>query len=741
MASPLKYAKRSKPPWQGVALDEQQLVWMHLEKAITKASDRILSECMSGCVGAAQGRSAWRRRDWHLHKSRRVGTPPPFPADLGDGAGTSTSSTADPLKTACGQIESLKLDDTQAPSPPVGDNGALNPKVLQYLGPADFNEFATVAGQAPVPAVGDVGIPSPMSSPMLTMPFSKDMVDTLRISVWRGNDWHPVTAAKDRQIKEHLRNGESVFEVSDGGTKWTVDTTGKDGWVQVGAMGKTRKLKYEETLEPRASPMQNRPKTSWPLSFWVKDAGTAESPPFISAATPSRQRSLSLINTRREDVRTSYEERSLIQMLRREWYQMSKDRWWMTGEEVLQAWSRRMGKNTRRDTELLEGALNDVLRKAALSRVDRIEEVEWIHFRLLEAQAPSYHALEQVNEKLRQCITADPVILQDLMRLFEMATDNKEGEAWLTAGQMRAAAKKWIRDQSGLVSMVSCSVKQEALDSLANSLQENTAWEEDEVVTYYDFMNHMLGRRKAKVQIYLYDLSRGRAAYLSPWFLGRNLEGIWHSGVVVHQKEYWYGGCIFESSPGKTPFGEPTKIIDMPDHTMRTRGDLWNFIRRDLVKEFTSDNYDVLTRNCNHFSDSVCGFLLNQRLPDAILRQPDMLMDTWAAQLMRPLLNRALGRFGSAEGETSGDSAGTTLPGSARAEREATDEWSKIALGSLVSYEYETGWTCVARVIRKDEHFCDLKWMDVSVGKMGIKLYVKRGAILPYSHSAIPVHI
>lgn len=44
------------------------------------------------------------------------------------------------------------------------------------------------------------------------------------------------------------------------------------------------------------------------------------------------------------------------------------------------------------------------------------------------------------------------------------------------------------------------------------------------------------------VQLYIYDLSAGAAALMSGMLLGRHIEGIWHTAVVVHGHEYFYGG-------------------------------------------------------------------------------------------------------------------------------------------------------------------------------------------------------
>lgn len=44
------------------------------------------------------------------------------------------------------------------------------------------------------------------------------------------------------------------------------------------------------------------------------------------------------------------------------------------------------------------------------------------------------------------------------------------------------------------------------------------------------------------VQLYIYDMTRGMAALMSQMLLGRHIEGVWHTAVVVHGREFFYGG-------------------------------------------------------------------------------------------------------------------------------------------------------------------------------------------------------
>jgi len=65
-----------------------------------------------------------------------------------------------------------------------------------------------------------------------------------------------------------------------------------------------------------------------------------------------------------------------------------------------------------------------------------------------------------------------------------------------------------------------------------------------------------------KVELYIYDLTQGMAKSLLP-MLGLNidLEGVWHTAIVVHGVEWFFGsGGIEHSNPGGTLLGQPLKI-------------------------------------------------------------------------------------------------------------------------------------------------------------------------------------
>jgi hypothetical protein len=45
------------------------------------------------------------------------------------------------------------------------------------------------------------------------------------------------------------------------------------------------------------------------------------------------------------------------------------------------------------------------------------------------------------------------------------------------------------------------------------------------------------------------NLKIGMAKTMSPMFLGKMIEGVWHTGLVVYNKEYYFGGGVCVDKP------------------------------------------------------------------------------------------------------------------------------------------------------------------------------------------------
>ncbi|KAL6217713.1 hypothetical protein ACLB2K_010930 [Fragaria x ananassa] len=63
-----------------------------------------------------------------------------------------------------------------------------------------------------------------------------------------------------------------------------------------------------------------------------------------------------------------------------------------------------------------------------------------------------------------------------------------------------------------------------------------------------------------RVTLNVYDLSQGLAKQMSMAFIGKAIEGIWHTGVSVYGNEYYFGGGIQHAPAGSTPYGTPLRV-------------------------------------------------------------------------------------------------------------------------------------------------------------------------------------
>lgn len=65
---------------------------------------------------------------------------------------------------------------------------------------------------------------------------------------------------------------------------------------------------------------------------------------------------------------------------------------------------------------------------------------------------------------------------------------------------------------------------------------------------------------KHRVELYIYDLSQGLASVMSQMLIGRQLDGIWHTSVVVYGREFFFGSagiqcCVPVSGGGEEGVG------------------------------------------------------------------------------------------------------------------------------------------------------------------------------------------
>ena len=124
--------------------------------------------------------------------------------------------------------------------------------------------------------------------------------------------------------------------------------------------------------------------------------------------------------------------------------------------------------------------------------------------------------------------------------------------------------------------------------------------------------------KRTKVYLNVYDLTKVNGL-LYPAGLGLN-----HTGVEVMGSEYSYatGVGIVESTPKEAPVGATFReSIDLG--SFEKGGDLKHAIA-NLSREFGPRNYNLFTKNCNHFSNAIVFYLLEIDIPSHINRMADM---------------------------------------------------------------------------------------------------------------------
>ncbi|GAA5941745.1 uncharacterized protein JCM15063_002659 [Sporobolomyces koalae] len=186
------------------------------------------------------------------------------------------------------------------------------------------------------------------------------------------------------------------------------------------------------------------------------------------------------------------------------------------------------------------------------------------------------------------------------------------------------------------------------------------------------------------IQLFVYDLSNGLAQSLGPMLVGRPVEGIWHTSIVLYGIEIWFGqGIHAKSPPGTTHHGAPRKRIAMGD-TQLDRDTFFEYIE-GMRETYKAERYHLLEFNCNHFTNDVIGFLNGRSIPTEILDQPRELMATPFGQQMRPMIEQM---FVGSNTRSAGDAVNNLLPSLAQAQNSATQSRTSSdtpSMGSVAS--------------------------------------------------------
>ena len=141
-----------------------------------------------------------------------------------------------------------------------------------------------------------------------------------------------------------------------------------------------------------------------------------------------------------------------------------------------------------------------------------------------------------------------------------------------------------------------------------------------------------------EVKVNIYDLSNGWAQKMSPMLIGKQIGGIWHTGIVVYGKEYFYGGGI--------QYDDPDKVQELVGKPIETKTIGYTQIPKELFHEYLGGlnpkyeykNYNLFTQNCNHFSNEIAEFLTSIGIPEYIVDLPKVCQGTAIGSMIKSLM-------------------------------------------------------------------------------------------------------
>lgn len=176
-----------------------------------------------------------------------------------------------------------------------------------------------------------------------------------------------------------------------------------------------------------------------------------------------------------------------------------------------------------------------------------------------------------------------------------------------------------------------------------------------------------------RVQLAVYDLSRGMATTMSQAILGQRIDGIWHTGIVVYSCEYYFGGGIQVSPTGyfaRSNQLQPVQMLDMGT-TTKSKADLEQYLQ-SINNLFTQQTYDLINNNCNNFADNICRFLTSRGIPEHIVDLPRIVFSTPGGAMLRPMIEgmqnnirqqqgSGMDPFGGGRGATSSTAAAVSV--------------------------------------------------------------------------------
>ncbi|CAF3873748.1 unnamed protein product [Adineta steineri] len=148
------------------------------------------------------------------------------------------------------------------------------------------------------------------------------------------------------------------------------------------------------------------------------------------------------------------------------------------------------------------------------------------------------------------------------------------------------------------------------------------------------------------VKLYIYDISHGLAAAYGSALLGKQIDGVWHTGVGVYGREYLFGSSgVSYTSPEeihRQGLAPKPKVRDL-GHTKKSLSEIQAWITEKSSTSFRGLRYELLDWNCNNFSDEFTKFLLDSTtslIPEEILDLPRFVKTTPLGRMLLSFMNK-----------------------------------------------------------------------------------------------------
>ena len=154
----------------------------------------------------------------------------------------------------------------------------------------------------------------------------------------------------------------------------------------------------------------------------------------------------------------------------------------------------------------------------------------------------------------------------------------------------------------------------------------------------------------SNVTLFAYDLTGGLARTMSQAIIGKQIDGVWHTSVVVYGQEYFYGGGICVMPIKTTPYGTPVQELNLGS-TTKSSQEFLDFLSA-INSRFTMEGYHLLNHNCNHFTEECLRFLVGQSVPLYVKNQAAELLSTPMGKTFEPMINSMMNMMGTGQVQT-----------------------------------------------------------------------------------------